>query len=210
MVPGGYVESLETGDNRLADERLRAYYDEIRLITRSPRLLSAERLRAIALMNTGRFDHLVDETYYRFSGSIVPLHRVATVKTDGTPGNDPGNHRLMPPLAVTCDDRPGRRYLDVSLDSDDHYQLTFLKGNRVIARLDLGSIPEFRRRPGLVSHTAEIPPAAVEQGFDMIIVAGIGGNEQYAMGHLLIEGVAETDGELHRRRAAAGEFIAPR
>ena len=57
-VPDGYIESVETGSNKLRDPDLRAYYDVILLITRGP-LWSGERIKAIIDMNLGQYDHLV-------------------------------------------------------------------------------------------------------------------------------------------------------
>ena len=114
MVPDGYVESLEKGENRLTDRNLHAFYEDLRLITRSPDLLSSERLAAIVRTNTGRLDGLVNDAFYRHQGSIVPLDRLTGIKANEVPWNDPGVHQLTLPLAVVCPDRPGRRYLDIS------------------------------------------------------------------------------------------------
>jgi arabinofuranosyltransferase len=63
-VPEGYVETLRTGDNRIADPDLAAYYDELALVTRGP-LFSGDRWAAIWRLNTGGLDALIDfERYY--------------------------------------------------------------------------------------------------------------------------------------------------
>ncbi|MDQ7992786.1 MAG: hypothetical protein AAGC63_06470 [Propionicimonas sp.] len=49
-LPEGYLQSLMTGQNQLADADLRAFYDSIRLATRGP-LFTAERWAAIAGLN---------------------------------------------------------------------------------------------------------------------------------------------------------------
>ncbi len=58
-VPEGYVASLLTGENRLRDPHLRAFYDIQRKVLRDP-LWSRERLAAIVDLNLGRHRHLVD------------------------------------------------------------------------------------------------------------------------------------------------------
>lgn len=209
-VPEGYEESLAKGENLLADPQLHAFYDQIRLITRSPRLLSADRLRAIVRMNTGRFDHLVDVPFYRHSGSITTLDTLRRTKPDGTAHDAPDVQRIGDALAIACQDTPGRRYLDVSLDADDAYRLTFVKRNVVEGALDLGPVPEHRRKPGLVTYLADIPPDAVERGFDTIVVEPTSGDDIHAIGHLLIEGTLATDAEVYQRRLAAGEHVEPR
>jgi arabinofuranosyltransferase len=202
MIPVAYADSLATSDNRLADPRLRQYYEHLRLITRGRPLLSGTRLRAIWLMNTGAYDHLVDRRYYRHHGSVATLADVAGVKDDGTPRDAAGVHDLSAlPLAVTCDARSGRRALDVSLDSDDRYILTFLRDGARLGTLELGPIPEYRRQPGLVSYTVDVPPRASERGFDTIVVTGARGDGKFALGHLLLDGTPATDPELHRRLA---------
>jgi hypothetical protein len=68
--------------------------------------------------------------------------------------------------------------------------------------LDVGPVPEYRRKPGLVSYTLDIPPGARRRGFDTIVVMPARGQEPYAVGHLLLEGVAAAgDAELFRRVA---------
>lgn len=49
-VPRGYPQSLEAGENQIADPAIRALYDDIRLVTRAP-LLAEGRAAAIARLN---------------------------------------------------------------------------------------------------------------------------------------------------------------
>ena len=58
-LPEGFLESVGSGDNRIADPALRSYYDHLRTIARGP-LWSAQRMREIALFNLGRYDDLLD------------------------------------------------------------------------------------------------------------------------------------------------------
>ncbi|OGO15172.1 MAG: hypothetical protein A2Y93_00595 [Chloroflexi bacterium RBG_13_68_17] len=53
-IPTGYLESIETGVNRIADPDLARLYDKIHLIT-SGELFDPERLRAIWELNTGQY-----------------------------------------------------------------------------------------------------------------------------------------------------------
>jgi arabinofuranosyltransferase len=201
MVPDGYEDSLTRGVNQLKDEKLRTFYEDIRLITRSPSLFAAERWRAIWRVNLGRNAHLIDTPYYRHAGAIVSLADMAAVKPDGLPADAPGNQKLDDGLAITCGDQKGRRYLDVSLDADDRYRVTFVRREQTVGSLELGPIPEYRRKPGLSSYTVDVPPRARELGFDTIVIAPRGGTEPYAVGHLLVDGFAATDAELQRRVA---------
>jgi arabinofuranosyltransferase len=210
MIPAGYVESLESSTNRIQDPDLHRFYDELRLITRGRPLLSRDRLRAIVSMNARRDNRLVNAYYYRHAGSTASLDKMSAIRQIGLPGNAEGNHVLTVPLAVTLPARRNRRYLDVTLDSDDRYVLTFLAGSRIVSTLELGPIPPHRREPGLADYTVDIPGRARAAAFDTIVVAPGGGDEHYALGHLLVEGNPATDWELYRRVARRDSLIADR
>lgn len=62
-VPEGYVETLKTGTNLLADPDLAEYYDKLKLIT-TGKIFDAERLKTILEMNLGKYDYLI-ENYAR-------------------------------------------------------------------------------------------------------------------------------------------------
>lgn len=63
-IPEGYLDTLRTGENRIADPDLARYYDKLMLVTRGG-LWSPERWQAIRELNTGELDGLVDRDYYR-------------------------------------------------------------------------------------------------------------------------------------------------
>jgi arabinofuranosyltransferase len=200
MIPDGYRDSLEQSANLIKDADLAAFYDQLRLITRGP-LLAAGRLHAIWQMNTGAFDHLIDRRFYRHAGAVIALDDLASLRDAGTAADAPGLHRLDPPLAVLVPDRRGRRHLDVTVDSDDEYALTFLRHDAFMGKLVIGPIPEYRRQPGLASHTIDLPPDAIAHGFDVIVIAAAAGDDPPALGHLLLDGHEPTDAELARRVA---------
>jgi len=201
MIPAGYKDSLAKRTNLLADPRLREFYDQLNLATRAPRLFSVARLWAIVGLNTGAYAHLVDLPYYRFNGALVTLDDMSRVVRDGTARDAPGNRVVTGLLAVRCEDRIGRRYVDVTVDSDDKYRLTFVKANRSVAFVDLGPVPEHRRQPGLVTYTTDVPAAAVVKGFDTIVISPWEGDGRYAVGHLLLERFAKARAGLYRRGA---------
>lgn len=61
--PQGYLDSLENGENRIADPNLAAYYDKLSDVIRGS-LWDPNRLRAIWYFTTGRYDHLLDAYAY--------------------------------------------------------------------------------------------------------------------------------------------------
>ena len=58
-IPDGYIETIESGENKITDPALAEYYDQLRLIIRGD-LWTAERWEAIWKMNTGQYDYLID------------------------------------------------------------------------------------------------------------------------------------------------------
>lgn len=59
-VPAGYLESVETAQNRIVDPSLHLYYEKLLLVTTGP-LFTRERFAAIWGLNTGKYAYLVDE-----------------------------------------------------------------------------------------------------------------------------------------------------
>jgi len=64
-VPDGYKETLASGENRLEDPNLAAYYDQLALVTRGP-LFSTERFMTVLRFQWGAYDPLIDKERYRF------------------------------------------------------------------------------------------------------------------------------------------------
>jgi arabinofuranosyltransferase len=187
LIPTGYKETLETGVDELEDPGLRVYYQHLATITRSERIWSWARLKEIVALETGRYDHLIDRPYYRFGGLIVAPNQLAARPDEGTPANDPLNHAITTSLAVVFPGTTRARSIDVSLDSDDKYVLSFFRQGRLQSTMELGPIPEYRRRPGLTRYPMDIPPRAARDGFDVILVSPSGGDGHYAVGHLVVQ-----------------------
>lgn len=64
-IPPGYVETLFSGENQIADESLAVYYDKLRLII-SGELFDPTRLAEIVNMNLGKYDYLIVEYTRRY------------------------------------------------------------------------------------------------------------------------------------------------
>lgn len=60
VIPEGYLESLEAGQNRIHDPDIARYYDKLTLITQSQDLFAYERLATIVKFNLGAYDSLLD------------------------------------------------------------------------------------------------------------------------------------------------------
>ena len=186
IIPAGYKETLETGVNVIRDRGLQDYYRHLSALTRD-RVWSGARLKEIAAVNAGRYDRLIDRTYYRFGGVVTTPNALENRLPDGTPLDDPLNHRLTAPLAIVYPGPTRARRIDVSLDSDDRYLLAFFRQGRLQSTMDLGPIPEYRRTRGLMRYQLDIPPRAAEDGFDLILVTPATAEGQYALGHLVVQ-----------------------
>lgn len=185
LVPEGYQETLESGANRLKDRGLHDYYDRLSAVTRSDRLWTSARLKEIVALNTGKYDRLIDRTFFRYGGSVAALNEFAIRWPDGTPADDPSVRALTQPLAILIGDRPGVSHVDIAVDSNDQYILTFLRNGKRLSTAEVGPIPEHRRTPGLVNYSVEIPPRAAT-GFDILLVTPYAGDKKYALGHVLL------------------------
>jgi arabinofuranosyltransferase len=64
IIPNGYTETLESGQNLICDEKLAGYYNMLSLLTRGD-LFAFQRLKEIWNMNTGKYDHLIAPDIYR-------------------------------------------------------------------------------------------------------------------------------------------------
>jgi len=58
VIPKGYLITLRSGENKIENRNLAAYYDKMALITRGG-LYDKNRLIEIFWMNTGRYNHLI-------------------------------------------------------------------------------------------------------------------------------------------------------
>jgi arabinofuranosyltransferase len=184
LVPAGYQETLESGANRLKDRGLHDYYDHLTAVTRSDQLWTSARMKEILALNTGKYDRLIDRTFLRYGGSVATLNQFAIRRPDGTPADDASVRALTQPLAVLCD-VPAASHLEIAVDSNDQYMLTFLRNGKILSRTEVGPIPEHRRTPGLVNYTVDVPPRAAE-GFDILLITPYAGDQKYALGHVLL------------------------
>jgi arabinofuranosyltransferase len=187
LIPPGYQQTLESGDNAIKDRGLHEFYGHLATLTRSEHIWSWVRLKEIAAVDMGRYDRLIDRTYYRFGGNIVTPNEVANRRADGTPADDPLNHVFKTPLAVVYPGIVHARRIDLSLDSDDKYFVSFFNRGHLESTMELGPIPEYRRIHGLMRFPLEIPPRASAQGFDVILITPAEGDGRYALGHLVVE-----------------------
>lgn len=75
LMPEGYRETLESGENHIADPNLAFYYDKLTLVIRGA-LFDPNRLREIWRLNTGVYDSYLDAYAYFRGAEFVRQFRV--------------------------------------------------------------------------------------------------------------------------------------
>ena len=188
-LPDGYLKSLQTGQNRLKDPQLAQLYDALRLITRGP-LLSRTRLLEIWKINTGHYDQLIDFDRYRYPDMLrlTPSGDTARTPTPpGTPQDAPGNLLLTASgLEIVFPAASRAPVIALTLSSDDAYLLRYFRGPQLIAEQRIPP-PEYPE-DGLALHTLNVPPAALQTGYDRLRLFPLQGAEPFAFGHLTLTG----------------------
>jgi arabinofuranosyltransferase len=187
VVPDGYIQGIRDSANELADVNLKQYYEAIRLITRGA-LFSGDRLAAIARVNLGQYDNLIDRArYIAVPNLTLGADQTAAIKPEGSPWNATGNITIQPfvPLTVAFGSvQLDKHTLDISLDHNDTYLITFFKAGQTVGTLPLG--PHLLPKGGLVRYTVKIPISISLDGFDAIMVTPLGGDGSYSVGHLVV------------------------
>ena len=69
VCPEGYRETIYDEENVIEDEDLRLFYDKIRIITQGD-IWSAERMKTILDMTTGKYDILVSNYVKRHPETV--------------------------------------------------------------------------------------------------------------------------------------------
>ncbi len=80
-LPNGYLETLESGHNRISDEGVAPYFDKLTKITRG-NLLDFNRLVEIWNFNLGRYDHLIESYPPMFQPDLTGPETLAWQPTD--------------------------------------------------------------------------------------------------------------------------------
>jgi arabinofuranosyltransferase len=174
-VPDGYTQSIESGQNVIADAGVAAYYERLRLITEAP-LWSRRRLQTILRMNLGRYEH-----YIRSYGLIrVPALQVSQPKADGTAWTLESNVPMtLRGVEVALGGSRTAHALELSVSRNDVYHVALLgSGARVYETIiDQAMSGD----SSLAVHTVRVPP---ERAFDTVLITPSGGDARYALGHL--------------------------
>ncbi len=153
-LPPGYDHAVTGDSGALEDPGLRAYFEQLLLITRGP-LWSRARWRAILEMNLGRCEHLINRDACRFPGlTRLPLDHF----------NVAGEPTAVPKtgLEIALGSEPLGNALELSFDADDRYDVLFMRGTDILWRATLG--PDLNGKSGLVPYRLALPQLLRQRG----------------------------------------------
>jgi len=178
-VPDGYLETVETGVDQIADSGIARFYDKVKLVTQGS-LLSWSRLKTAVALNLGSYDHWLPTT-------LCPPVRVdfkdmQTETPAGSSYSGEGTHRIfMSGTRVVLGQMVKAHTMEIALDHNDSYKLVFVvSGNRIDS---LTLEPTDSPGAGMAVHEIDIPSSAV-RGFDELWIYPTGGDKLYSVGHL--------------------------
>ena len=158
-IPIGYMESLQSGRNLIADPGVAPLYDALHTITQGP-LWDATRIAAIVRLNTGYYDHLIDTFHYQFPDAIHLYHSEISylAPTASFPVGLGG-------LVVHLETPSTQPVLAVTHRGDISWKVWFSKGSQRIAAL---TIPKQSNNEALLTSTLSIPDAIRQSGYDTV------------------------------------------
>lgn len=180
VVPQGYAETLESGVNHIDDAQLAEYYDQLVLITRGD-LFDSQRLMAIWKMNTNQYDSLVNFEAYRFPDMVFKTLSEAS----GTPSeSDQSINFTASGLEISLGAVFHSAFIDLSLDSNDQYQIVYRLQDDEIASQTTAQpfAPE-----GLVDYQLNVPQKAVNNGYDTIRILPLRGDNYNRLGYVKLQ-----------------------
>jgi arabinofuranosyltransferase len=183
VFPRGYHNTLRTGTNQIDDPQLHEYYNRLCRVTRGP-LWSVQRWSEIYHFNMGKYDRLIDYGFYRHPSELsVSILDLQQPHPRGEPYMSQGQvaiygHR---PLKISLENMPPFARFEVSLNSEADYIVVFYRNGQLVGEVRL----QQQWTGGLGIFQVEVPPSALQSGFDAISVEGVMGSEYYSIGHLI-------------------------
>jgi hypothetical protein len=158
-VPIGYMESLQSGSNRIADPHIAILYDVFKRITQGP-LWDAERIATIVRLNTGQYDHLIDTFHYQFPDAVHVYQAEAAYISPQNPVTI-GLGGLM----VHCETASTHPFLTVTHRGNMSLKAVFYQGTQRIASLH---IPKQTNSDILLTSTVVIPDSIRSSSYDAV------------------------------------------
>ena len=176
-IPDGYLETLVSGTNQIAEPGIAAYYTHLRLVTEGP-IWTLKRFAEIWRLNTGVYRPLIESSSY--GAMHVRLSEVSRPKKEGSSSRPEANIDVHEGGVVIDMDGTHTGAIEISLDANDDYRIVFeRRGVAVDEQIVRARWPNTNGSLGLAVYV--VRPAAA---FDEVQVFGYRGFGTYAMGHL--------------------------
>ncbi|MBN1211187.1 MAG: hypothetical protein JXA92_01295 [candidate division Zixibacteria bacterium] len=181
IIPQGYEATLTTSENRIHDKDLSRYYDVMTLIVRG-KLFSLKRFKEIIKMNLGFYNRYI-KAYLTHPLYDLPYDEVRHPIAPGTSYNHNACRLLGPGgIKIRFNDRRKDPRLEVSVDCNDEYRMTFFDDTAEVAAVMIP--PTWLKSGGISVDTVQVPPAAADRGYDNVLIVPVKGDGAYSFGHL--------------------------
>jgi arabinofuranosyltransferase len=175
IIPQGYVESIYNNESLLKDPNLAEYYEYLRLITRG-NFFDPDRWEKIWKMNTGQYDYLIDREKYYLPETVDLTKNQAENLEKAISFEDDG-------VLVDLGEVQHAGKIQINLGNRDGFILSFRLKGEEIATLET---PQDTSSEDMVQMLMDVPPAAVESGYDSIRVLPSAGDDPFRMSSLTL------------------------
>lgn len=181
QIPEGYLETVESGINQIADPQLAEYYDVLHNII-SGELFSWERMEQIVKMNLGMYDHLINvERYRQKAGEIMSEEEMQRPISPGEAWDNPNAWILDESgTSIRLNQLTHAESISFFADNNDIYKIILSKNNSILYEESTNVIDE----TGMRLREVAVPSDVSSQGFDTITVIPFGGDQKYSIGYL--------------------------
>jgi arabinofuranosyltransferase len=177
-LPDGYLETAQTGQNRITEKNVAAYYDKLALVTRGP-LFDSQRWAEIWRLNTNQYAHLLADYPPMFQVSLPSAHQA---DDEGIGWDTQNNLTRYAGIQIDLDRLYHTEHLEITLvDITDEpiknrqgdYQFVFCQGDLELEDI-IFSVSEQIPEEGSL-YTMEIPSQVSAAGFDRIQIFPVRG-----------------------------------
>ncbi len=180
VLPRGYVETLETGEDHFEDRAVADYYARLSLVTRGE-LLDPARLAEIWRFNTGQNGLDIDRELYR----NPPSERI-TLKELRAAKRQEGGYRFWPTgVEIDLGRKQRSPSVEIELAARFDYIVQFRREDSVLGKVKVKGGPG--KPDELLTHTIVTPDRA-PRGFDNLFIkpARLDNDQRHIVGNLTL------------------------
>lgn len=180
-LPEGYVETIESGENQLADTALAEYYDILQNII-SGDLLSGKRIEQIIKMNMGMYDGLIDARKFTQKAEWnMNWEDFSKPVTAGDAWN--GRNAWMLDkngTNISLNAIVHSSTISIFADHNDAYWIQVKRNGEIRYEEKTESV----EAEGMQRRTIHMPAEIAQEGYDTVAVIPQGGDGQYSIAYL--------------------------